>query len=76
MQEAQETSVKSLAREDPLEEEMATHSSIDWKIPSDRGAWWATVHEVGQDWAHTNTHTHAASREFLELISGVTITSA
>ena len=27
---------------------MATHSSIlAWKIPMDRGAWRATVHEVG-----------------------------
>ena len=31
----QETWVQSLGREDPLEEEMATHSSIlAWKIPS------------------------------------------
>ena len=30
----QETLVQSLAREDPLEKEMATHSSIlAWKIP-------------------------------------------
>ena len=30
----QETRVRSLSREDPLEEEMATHSSIlAWKIP-------------------------------------------
>ena len=30
----QETKVWSLAREDPLEEEMATHSSIlAWEIP-------------------------------------------
>ena len=30
--------------EDPLEEGMATHSSIlAWRIPMDRGAWWATV---------------------------------
>ena len=30
----QETQVRSLDREDPLEEEMATHSSIlAWKIP-------------------------------------------
>ena len=30
-----------------LEEEMATHSSIlAWRIPMDRGAWWATVHRV------------------------------
>ena len=28
-----------------LEEGMATHSSIlAWRIPTDRGAWWATVH--------------------------------
>ena len=30
----QETRVQSLCREDPLEKEMATHSSvIDWRIP-------------------------------------------
>ena len=30
----QETQVKSLGREDPLEKEMATHSSIRaWRIP-------------------------------------------
>ena len=28
-----ETRVPSLGREDPLEKEMATHSSIAWKIP-------------------------------------------
>ena len=34
MQETQEMRVQSLGREDPLEEEMATHSSIlAWKIP-------------------------------------------
>ena len=33
MQEMQETQVRSLGWEDPLEEEMATHSSIlAWKI--------------------------------------------
>ena len=26
---------------------MATHSNIlAWRIPMDRGAWWATAHEV------------------------------
>ena len=41
----QETWVQFLAWEDPLEEDMATHSSIlDWRIPMGRGAWWATVH--------------------------------
>ena len=35
----QETCVRSLSWEDPLEKEMATHSSIlAWKI---KGAWWA-----------------------------------
>ena len=34
MQETQETHVPSLGREDPLEEEMTTHSGIlAWKIP-------------------------------------------
>ena len=35
----QETVVRSLGREDPLEKEMVTHSSIlAWRIPMDRGA--------------------------------------
>ena len=39
--------VRSLGWEDPLEEGMATHSSIlAWRIPMDRGAWRATVHGV------------------------------
>ena len=43
----QEMLVQFLGWEDPLEEEMATHSSIlAWRIPMDRGAWWATVHGV------------------------------
>ena len=34
MEETQETRVQSLGQEDPLEEEMATHSSsLAWKIP-------------------------------------------
>ena len=34
MQETKETRVQSLGREDPLEKEIATHSSIlAWKIP-------------------------------------------
>ena len=38
MQETQETRVQSLGRDDPLEKEMTTHSSIlAWKIPMDRG---------------------------------------
>ena len=45
----EETWVRSLGWEDPLEEEMASHSSIlDWRIPKDRGAWWATVHGISE----------------------------
>ena len=43
----QETWVLSLGWEDPLENEMATHSNIlAWEIPMNRGAWRATVHGV------------------------------
>jgi len=39
--------IQSLGWVDPLEEGMVTHSSIlAWKIPTDRGAWQATVHGV------------------------------
>ena len=49
IQEPQETRVQSLGQEDPLEEEMVTHSSIlAWRIPTDRGAWWATVPGVAK----------------------------
>ena len=59
----QETWVQSLGQEDPLEKEMATHSSIlDWKIPwteeptvhglQSMGSW-----RVGHNWV-TNTHHH------------------
>ena len=45
----QETWVRSLGQEDPLEEGMATHSSIlAWRIPMDRGAWQATIHGVAK----------------------------
>ena len=45
----QETQVQSLDQEDPLEKEMATHSSIlALKNSMDSGAWWATVHGVAR----------------------------
>ena len=45
MREMQETLAQSPSWEDPLEEGMASHSSIlAWRIPLDRGAWRATVH--------------------------------
>ena len=46
----QETWVWSLGLEDPLEKEMATHSSIlAWENPMDRGAWQPTVHGVSKE---------------------------
>ena len=45
----QETWVQSLGWEDPLEEGIATHSSIfAWRIPMDRGVWQAIVHGVAE----------------------------
>ena len=45
------TRIRSLGQEDSLEEGMATHSStLAWRIPTDRGAWWATVHRVAKSW--------------------------
>ena len=46
-----DTWVRFQGWEDPLEEGMATHSSIlAWRIPTDRGAWRATVHWVAKSW--------------------------
>ena len=50
----QETWFQSLGWEDPLEEGMATHSSIlTWRIPMDRGAWWAAC----SPWGHKELDT-------------------
>ena len=50
---------------DPLEKEMATHSSVlTWRI-SDRGAWWATVHVVLESRTQLSTHTHAHTENSL-----------
>ena len=45
-------------REDPLEEERATHSSLlAWKNSTDRGTSWNTVHGVPKSEAWQSTHT-------------------
>ena len=59
----QETWVRSLGQEDPLEQEMTTHSSIAWDVsmgnPMDKGAWQATVHgghkESDKTWQLNNS---------------------
>ena len=62
-----ETWLLSLGWEDPLEEGMTTNSSIlAWRIPIDRGVWWATVHRVSKGWTqlkqinmhNSNTKNH------------------
>ena len=54
----QEVWVGSLSWEDPLEEDMATHSSIHAREnPTDKGTWWATVHEAAEQ---SDTTEHAA----------------
>ena len=56
MQETKERQVQLLGGEDPLEEGMATRSSIlAWRIPMDRGAWWATFHRVAKSLKHDMT---------------------
>ena len=48
--------VRSLGQEDPLKEGMATLSSIlAWRVPMNRGVWWATVHK-----GHTELDVTAA----------------
>ena len=44
---------------------MATHFSIlAWRIPMDRGAWWATVHRVTQSQERPNgLSTHAQVKD-------------
>ena len=79
MQKMWEMWVRSLDWEDPLEEGMATHSSIlAYRIllenPMDRGAWQASVHTVANSWTwlkqlsmytHTQNVVHQSlSKEF------------
>ena len=46
----QEAQVQSLGWKDLLQKEMATHSNIlAWRLPMDRGAWWATVQGVSKN---------------------------
>ena len=56
----QETWVRPLVWEDPLEKEMATHSSIPaWRIPwteEPGGLQSAGSQRVGHDWATSHTH--------------------
>ena len=48
-----ETWVQSLGWEDSLKEGMVTHSGfLAWRIPMNRGAWWAAAHGVAKRVGH------------------------
>ena len=56
----QETWVQSLGWEDPLEEGMATDSSVlSWRIPTGREAWQAIVHVVTESDMLSKKHSTA-----------------
>ena len=58
----QETWVRPLGWKDSLEEGMPTHCSIPaWRIPVDRGAWWATVLGVTESDVTELLNTHTRS---------------
>ena len=45
----QETLIRFLGWEDPLEDSVETHTSIlAWRIPMDRGAWRATIQGIAK----------------------------
>ena len=67
--------VGSIGQEEPLGEGMATQSSIlAWKIPMDRGAWWATVHRAAKSQTRLKQLSMQAAQKdnsflYLELVS-------
>ena len=67
VQEIEETWVQSLGQEDPLEEGMATHSSIlAWRSPwteGPDGLWFLVSQRVRHDEA--SQHTHMAGNTLL-----------
>ena len=75
----QETWVWSLDWDDPLEEGMATHSSIfAWRIPMDRGAWQVTGHVVtkSQTWLSDYAQVHGYVHNSFQQKSGFRLSCA
>ena len=55
----QETWIRSLGWEDPLEEGMPPPLQYCFlEIPMDRGAWWATVHGIAESNMTESAHAH------------------
>ena len=53
--------IQSLGQEDPLEEEMATHSSSCLENSMHRGDWQAILHGATKSPQTEHTHTHTRS---------------
>ena len=69
VQEMQETWIPFLGQKNPLEEEMATHSSFCLKNPLDRGAWQATVHGVTKCWTQLSVDTDRSVLRWCSLVA-------
>ena len=58
-----ETQVWSLGEEDPLEKEIAIHSSIlAWRVPMDRRVWQVTLHGVSKSWTWLSDSAHTCKK--------------
>ena len=65
----QENRVLSPDWEDPLEEGMATHSSIlTWRIAMDRRAWQAGVHRVAWSQTQLKRLSSSAARRGIDIL--------
>ena len=63
--------VQSLGWKDPLEECKATHSSIlAWRIPMDRGGWWATDHGIAKSWTRLSDLAQHRNGRLAASVSG------
>ena len=76
----QETQVRSLGWEDPLEKEMATHSSIlAWTIPwteePEGCSPWGHRESDATEHTHAHTHTHTCVCAHTQLIYNVVLVS-
>ena len=64
----QETLVRSLGWEDPLEKENGLPFQYSClKNPIDRGAWWATIHGVAESYTTEHSTHYTASEEYLKV---------
>ena len=73
----QETSVWSMGQEDPLEEALATHSSIlAWRIPVDRGAWRAPIHRIAKSQTRLSDQHFMPSNRWQQVVLQLCITCA